>query len=66
MKMPTPEHNAIEDLITDAELDRLMLHTEQCERLMCEAIRRGRPGAVRKYKRLTASACAACLDLLTD
>ena len=64
-RLDKPEADAVPELIVDAELDRLMLHTEQCERLMCEAIRRERPEAVAHYNRLAAAACAACLDLLT-
>ena len=58
--------DAVPELIVDAEIRYLMLRTEQCERLMHEAIRRGDADAVQRYRRFAGAACAACLDLLTD
>lgn len=57
--------DAIPELVEDAELDRLMRHAERCERLMCNAVRRGDTDAVQRYNCMAAAACAACLDLLT-
>ena len=62
-RMPT---DASGRLVVDAEVNRLMICMEQAERLMCEALHAGDYVQAARYRRLCASACAACMELLTD
>ena len=61
-----PEADAVPKLVEDAKLDRLMLRTEQCERLMLHSLNKGDHIRAARYRRLCAEATRHCLDLLTE
>ena len=66
MHSPLSPPDVIGSLIEDAEVRRLMIRMEQAERLMCEALHADDYVNAARYRRLCASACAACMELLTD
>ena len=59
-------HDETGSLIIDAEIDRLLIRMEQAERLMLRALHEGDHIRAARYRRMCASACAACMDLMQE